>query len=118
MVNCHEKFLFNVLLVSLVLGLLARIYTSPAKSSRGLMLYTSHQHDYLLIPSLSPGCPRELSWAVAFFPYPSLGRFPPWTMLSILEPVSSFCLKGVYIAGTVGLLVQRSLWEKGRIGLC
>lgn len=44
-------------------------------------------------------------------------------MLSILEPVSSFCLNGMNIAGTVTLLAQRFLWENVRknrsvLGLC
>lgn len=33
-VNSHEKFLFNVLLVSLVLAVLAKIYPSEARAPR------------------------------------------------------------------------------------
>ena len=51
-------------------------------------------------------------WAIALFPSPCLGRSPPWAMLSILEPVSSFCLNGMNIAGTVGLLAQVPLGER------
>lgn len=91
------------------------------------MLYTSHQHDYSLTPSVSPECPRELSWAVVSFPSPSLGRSPPcavlcYAVLCILEPFSSFCLKEMHIAGTAGLSSQRSLWEVRKkmfvLGLC
>lgn len=111
-VNCHEKFFFNVFLVSLVLSVCPE-HTLHKPSPLGVDALYIHQHDHLLAPSVTRVSQRA-QLCCCFLPISLPGVVSTLFYLSILDPVSNFSLKGMIIEGTAGISHQRSLWEKVR----